>query len=78
MLEYYEEKQLQEKNSGTSPEHRIAVVKGVSGSKMQLLFDGEPTASDKYYRGLATVSVGSRVLCARVSGTYVVLGEILE
>ena len=55
----------------------MAVVKGVSGNKMQLLFDGEQTASDKYYKGLATVSVGKRVLCARVYGTYVVLGELL-
>lgn len=77
MLEYYEEKQLQKQGTATTTEHRIAVVKGVSGSKMQLLFDGEKTASDKYYRGLSTVSVGKRVLCARVSGTYVVLGEIL-
>lgn len=77
MLDYMEEERLQKQSRGKETEHRMAVVKGVSGNKMQLLFDGEQTASDKYYKGLATVSVGKRVLCARVYGTYVVLGELL-
>lgn len=77
MLDYAEEKKLQNEKGGKTEEHRIATVADVSGTKMQLRFDGEETPSGKYYRGIAVCAAGKRVLCARVSGTYVVLGELL-
>ena len=50
----------------------------VSSYKVQLKFDGETASSGKYYKVIYTsgISSGSRVLCARVSGTWVVLGVI--
>lgn len=50
----------------------------VSNYKVQLLFDGETVSSGKYYKCINTTALGngSRVLCARVSGTWVVLGVI--
>lgn len=77
ILNYQEEKRLEDQNKENAAEHRIATVTAVSGKKMRLQFEGEDNASNKYYRGIATVSAGKRVLCARVSGTYVVLGELL-
>lgn len=77
MLEFQNEERLKKETGTKTAEHRLATVTAVSGTKMQLQFDGESSASDKYYRGIAAVSVGGRVLCARVAGTYVVLGELL-
>lgn len=78
ILNYQQEETIRKQGEVGSDEHRIATVTAVSGTKMRLQFDGEEAASEKYYRGLVTASVGKRVLCARVSGTYVVLGAILS
>lgn len=42
-------------------------------------FDGESIASEKIYKRLSSYSVadGDRVLLARISGTYVILGKIV-
>lgn len=48
--------------------------KGVS-----VIFDGETTPTSKYFMRLATdtsLSKGNRVLVAKVSGTYIVLGKV--
>ena len=57
-------------------ETRLATVTEVIGEKMKLLFDGEETAGEMAYKGIHTASVGQRVLCIKVSGTYVVVGAI--
>lgn len=59
-------------------EVRLATVTAVIGKKMKLLFDGEETAGEMAYKGIYTASVGQRVLCIKVAGTYVVLGAIRE
>lgn len=50
----------------------------VSNYRVKVLFPGETTASGKTYQVLNTsgVSQGVRVLCARVSGSWVVLGAL--
>lgn len=50
----------------------------VSSYRVKVLFPGETTASGKTYQVLNTsgVSQGVRVLCARVSGSWVVLGAL--
>lgn len=50
----------------------------VSSYRVKVLFPGETTASGKTYQVLNTtgVSNGVRVLCARVSGSWVVLGAL--
>jgi hypothetical protein len=60
------------------PVFYIAKVVAASGGHLSLLFDGETTATQKYYPRLTsyTVSIDDRVLVAKVSGTYVVLGKI--
>ena len=51
-----------------------------SNNRVELLFDGETVSSGKLYKILRPASgyiaSGNRVLCARVSGTWVVLGMI--
>lgn len=44
-----------------------------------MIFDGEETPTTKYFLRLATdtsLYKGDRVLVAKVSGTYIVLGKI--
>lgn len=49
---------------------------GVSGST--LIFDGTDTPSTKRYKRATsfTLASGNRVLVAKISGTYVILGKI--
>lgn len=58
----------------------LATVAAVDSSKgLQLTFDGQSEASQKFYKILktgSTPSTGARVLVAKLSGTYVVLGQI--
>lgn len=50
----------------------------MSGYKIELLFPGETVSSGKKYQVIQTTGMnnGVRVLCARVSGTWVVLGAL--
>lgn len=43
-----------------------------------LIFDGADAASTKRYKriGSARLSAGTRVLVAKISGTYLILGQI--
>ena len=57
----------------------VATAAGsVSSYRVKVLFPGETTASSKTYQVINTTGVanGVRVLCARVSGTWVVLGPL--
>lgn len=49
----------------------------LSGGAVKLLLPGETTASAKYYKVLNNVGItnGARVICVRMSGTWVVLGS---
>lgn len=67
-----------ELNKAPETEFYIATVSSVSSSGVKLLFAGETTAANKYYKCLssANVSQGQRVVAMKQSGTYVVLGSI--
>lgn len=49
-----------------------------SSTGTTLIFDGADTATTKRYKrvGSASLSAGSRVLVAKISGTYLILGRI--
>ena len=58
---------------------RMAVVTGRNGSKYEykIKFDGDTAEAQKYYKSTRiSISTGSRVLCARVSGTWIIIGKI--
>ena len=54
------------------------VTSYTSLSGTQLRFDGESAGSTKRYKRLSTYTpaTGDRVLLAKVSGTYVILGKV--
>ena len=57
----------------------VATAAGsVSSYRVKVLFPGETTASSKTYQVINTTGVanGVRVLCARVSGSWVVIGPL--
>ncbi len=56
----------------------IAIIHAVHADGLQLVFDGEANSSGKKYKVLKScmARAGDRVLCAKASGTYVVLGVI--
>lgn len=49
-----------------------------SSTGTTLIFDGTDTATTKRYKrvGSASLSAGNRVLVAKISGTYLILGRI--
>lgn len=49
-----------------------------SSTGTTLIFDGADTATTKRYKrvGSASLTAGSRVLVAKISGTYLILGRI--
>ena len=58
---------------------RMAVVTGRNGSKYEykIKFDGDMAEAQKYYKSTQiSISTGTRVLCARVSGTWIIIGKI--
>lgn len=57
----------------------LATVSSVDSSGVKLIFDGQTAASQKKYKLLKTgsqLSANDRVICMKMSGTYVVLGAI--
>ena len=58
----------------------LGKVDSVSEGLPAILFDGEETASGKLYAKLDGYSptTGDRVLLAKVSGTYIVLGKVVK
>lgn len=57
---------------------RLATVTSLSAGKPQIRFDGEASATTKQYPWLAsyTPTSNDRVLLAKVSGIWVILGKI--
>lgn len=55
----------------------LAQVKDVSTDGVLVQFDGEEKAREKRYKFLQSYapSVGDFVLCAKISGTYIVIGK---
>ncbi len=68
-----------DKNKAESP-FAIAKVDTVHDDGLQLIFYGESAPSQMHYKMLQTCSAGpgETVLCAKASGTYVVLGPISQ
>ena len=66
--------------SSGSCELLIATVGNYNSSTgSTLILPGETTATTKRYKRISglTISAGSRVLVARISGTYVIIGRII-
>ncbi|ANW97727.1 hypothetical protein CSTERTH_01110 [Thermoclostridium stercorarium subsp. thermolacticum DSM 2910] len=65
-----------------SPEKifKLGKVVGVTNGSPSIQFDGEETASGKLYARLSsyTPAVNDRVLLAKISGTYIVLGKVVR
>lgn len=64
--------------SGDKP-YKMAVVDNVTSGRPYLRFYGETAASQKPYKYLQsyTPTAGDKVLVARVSKTYVILGKVV-
>ena len=56
----------------------LATVGSYTTAGVALIFDGQTTATTKRYKRLAsyTPAAGDRVLVAKISGSYVILGKI--
>ena len=76
MLNYQEEQEL--KQPKEQAPFRMAVVISFTATKAVVRFDGEETNSGKEYKRIYgnTITAGDRVLCAKLNGTYVVVGAI--
>lgn len=76
MLNYQEEQEI--KDPGGEYNFRMATVVSATESTAKVKFDGDDTSSAKEFKRLCGVSVsaGDRVLCAKISGTYIVLGTV--
>lgn len=63
----------------TDSNYRMAVVASVTGTRPYIRFYGESDASQKAYKYLQsyTPTAGDKVLVARVSKTYVILGKVV-
>lgn len=58
---------------------RMATVTERNGSNYEykIKFDGDTEEAQKYYKSTQiSISTGTRVLCARVSGTWIIIGKI--
>lgn len=59
---------------------RMATVTEKDGTSYayKIKFDGDEDASQKFYKtiGNSSITIGKRVLCARVSGTWIILGKV--
>lgn len=59
---------------------RVATVTERNGSSYtyKIKLDGDEAASQKFYKTMdnLSITIGKRVLCARVSGTWIILGRI--
>ena len=57
----------------------LATVGSVSAAGTTLILDGQMAATTKRYKRVVTgqtLAAGDRVLVARISGTFVILGKI--
>ena len=62
----------------TVPEVYLGTVESVSSSGIEITLDGQTEPMQKKYRMLLgpELQTGARVMCIKISGTYVVLGAI--
>lgn len=58
---------------------RMAVVTAYSSGKVYLTFYGEETQREKSYKRLSSYSpvVGDTVICAKLNGSYTILGKVV-
>lgn len=67
--------------SESGENYRIAVIAERNGTTYQykVKFDGDSEASQKYYKSLGGLylSAGTRVLCLKVSGTWIIMGKVV-
>lgn len=66
-------------NTSKSPFKPATIDTNYSSGRPKLLFDGETVASGKQYPYLSSYTpvAGDRVLLARVSSSYVILGKVV-
>ena len=63
----------------TVPEVYLGTVESVSSAGVEITLDDQTEPMQKRYRQLLTghtISPGARVMAVKISGSYVVLGEI--
>lgn len=67
--------------SESNENYRMAVIAERNGTTYQykVKFDGDSEASQKYYKSLGGLylSAGTRVLCLKVSGTWIIMGKVV-
>lgn len=70
---------LKNYESAPEPSFRMAKVTAYTSGKLYLTFYGEDTQRQKAYKRLASYSpaVGDTVICARLNGSYTVLGKVV-
>ena len=71
--------EIKPQGSGSACEIYLGTVSAADSSGIQLTLDGESEPMTKRYRQILTgrtVSTGARVAIFKISGTYVVLGEL--
>lgn len=58
---------------------RMAVVSAYTGGKVYLTFYGENVQREKSYKRLASYTpvVGDTVICAKLNGSYTILGKVV-
>lgn len=58
---------------------RMATVSSVTSSGVKLTFNGESVAREKTYKRLSsyTPTAGDTVICAKLNGSYTILGKVL-
>lgn len=69
----------QDKLPETVPEVYLGTVESVSSAGVEITLDGQTEPMQKRYRQLLTghtIATGARVMAVKISGSYVVLGEI--
>lgn len=78
MMDYQTERAVEAEQAENNYPFRMATVVARSGYTYTLQFDGDENATTKYYKGNAVqyFYAGDRVVCAKVSGTYVVICKI--
>lgn len=68
-----------EKMFGEKSVYRMATVMSVSGGRPIIRFNGETKNAEKKYKYLGSYSpaVGDKVILARISRSYVILGKVV-
>lgn len=69
---------MDDQNKNTAELYLATVVSYSSSTGVKIRLDGEETGMEKSYKRLygTSYSAGQRVLVAKMSGTYVVIGRL--